>query len=212
MTVDLSRFGFTFLGHRIDSKTYGDDYLTEFCRVLDVYAPSNTASILEWGSGITTQILARYGEGWGSRLLLSMDENQAYQASVFENIEKPSFVRMKTIDQQGPGKSQRDPEVNYSTYPLTIGHKFDLIFIDGRRRMECAFISAMLSHHRTIVIIHDYRRARYQPILALFNVIEDGSQFRVLQPREGVLQSLELGGAMTIGYIRGLVDSGVIKP
>ena len=35
--------------------------------------------------------------------------------------------------------------------------------------MECAFIAATLCHVKTLVILHDYRRARYQSILALFH-------------------------------------------
>jgi hypothetical protein len=40
-----------------------------------------------------------------------------------------------------------------------------------------------MSHHETIVALHDYRRTRYQPVTALFDIVEDGPQFRVLRPK-----------------------------
>jgi hypothetical protein len=59
--------------------------------------------------------------------------------------------------------------------------------------MECAFIAALLCRNTSIVTIHDYRRTRYQPVLALFDLIEDGPQFRVLRPRASVLAATAEG-------------------
>ena len=71
--------------------------------------------------------------------------------------------------------------MNYATFPLSIEARFDIIFIDGRRRMECAFTAAQLCRADTIVILHDYRRGRYQGVRFLFDIIEDGTQFRVMK-------------------------------
>jgi hypothetical protein len=38
-----------------------------------------------------------------------------------------------------------------------------------------------LCHPDTIVVLHDYRRRRYQPVKALYEILEDGSQFRVMR-------------------------------
>jgi hypothetical protein len=41
------------------------------------------------------------------------------------------------------------------------------------------------------VALHDYRRARYQPVRALYDVIEDGTQFRVMRRRQDLLPERE---------------------
>jgi hypothetical protein len=91
----------------------------------------------------------------------------------------------------GPKLSDRDPELNYAMLPLGWGRKFDFIYIDGRRRMECAMVATLVSHSGTIVILHDYRRARYQSVRLLFDIIEDGPQFRVMRPSDIVLTRAE---------------------
>lgn len=44
----------------------------------------------------------------------------------------------------------------------------------------------MLSYPDTVVVLHDYRRTRYQPMKALYEVIEDGAQFRVMRVRRNI--------------------------
>jgi len=73
--------------------------------------------------------------------------------------------------------------------PISFGGKFDFIFIDGRRRMECAFVAALLASEDAVIVIHDYRRNRYQTILSLFDVVEDGPQFRVLRVKSEIKNS-----------------------
>jgi hypothetical protein len=140
---------------------------------------------------LTTQALAHYGvETWKSEIVLSIDDNAEYQRAIFRDRVPPACLSLKTLDLKGPSESQSDRGYNYSTYPIALGKKFDLIFIDGRRRMECAFIAALVSTPASVVILHDYRRERYQPIMSLFESIEDGPQFRVMRPRQAILDAL----------------------
>lgn len=66
--------------------------------------------------------------------------------------------------------------------------------------MECAFIAMLLCHEKTIVVVHDYRRLRYQPILALFDLIEDGREFRVLKSRPSVLSAVANSAGTQFAY------------
>jgi len=189
----MSRYSFEFKGRTVHESQYGSDYISSLKQILGNHLKRGARSILEWGSGLTTLVFSELGASWGTELLLTIDNYQAYQESIFLARERPSFVRMAALDIDGPSKSQRDPELNYSSFPLSLGRKFDLIFIDGRRRVECAFIAALVSHPDTIVIVHDYRRGRYQSMRALFDILEDGSQFRVMRLRPGVVESLADG-------------------
>ncbi|HEV2171726.1 MAG TPA: hypothetical protein VGR40_12300 [Candidatus Binatus sp.] len=180
---------FTFRGKTIDANSYGIDYVREFERLLEDL-PTAPAAILEWGSGLSSLILLEKAKRWGSRTFLSVDHDQAYQDAVFAGRRLPDFLQLACLDLTGPCNNQRDPELNYSTYPLSRGETFDLIYIDGRRRLECAYIAALLSQDETRVILHDYRRARYQPVLGLFDVLDEGPRFRVLRVRRELSQGL----------------------
>jgi hypothetical protein len=91
----------------------------------------------------------------------------------------------------GPCVDDRDTGLNYSTYPLSLGRQFDFIFIDGRRRMECAMMALLMARPDTIVAVHDYRRTRYQPVHAFYRIIEDGPQFRVMVPRSTLIPTFQ---------------------
>ena len=181
--------GFTFRGKRIDAASYGRDYIAEFETIFE-RLEMRPKTILEWGSGLSSLILLEKSKDWESCLFVSIDNDKAYQDAVFADRALPPFFQMVCLDLTGPCRNQRDPELNYSTYPLSLGTSFDLIYIDGRRRLECGYVAALLSHADTRVVMHDYRRARYQPILALFEVVEDGPQFRILRLRREFLAGL----------------------
>lgn len=195
--------GFEFGGKRVGLGKFNAPYAAEFRRILQAHVTAGARNILEWGSGLTTQMLARHAETLpGVELLLTIDNKPKYQKAIFAARARPAFLQEMALELTGPCESGRDPELAYATFPLSLGRTFDFIFIDGRRRMECAFVAALLSHERTIVAIHDYRRARYQPILALFDVIEDGPEFRVLRPRPSVLSAMGEGVARAGAAIR----------
>jgi hypothetical protein len=201
--LDVNLLGFEFNGARVAANTYGYNYINEFIRVIDTFAPANVQAILEWGSGLTSQVLADYAvRQWKSELLLTIDDNEIYQKSIFAAAAAPACVSLKTINLTGLCRSQEDPELNYSTFPLALGRKFDLLFIDGRRRVECAFIASLLAHEASIIIMHDYRRARYQPARALFEIVEDGQQFRVMRLHRPMVPLLAETSASVFSALR----------
>jgi hypothetical protein len=172
-----------FETRRRSSKAYGEDYLTELRRIITAHVRPVTGAFLEWGAGHTTLALAGMREALAIASLDTIDDNEAYLATICGQM--PAWPEFKAhyADLMGPKLSNRDPEPNYSTLPLSWGRTFDFIYIDGRRRVECAFIATLVSHPDTIVAMHDYRRGRYQPVKALYDIVEDGSQFRVMKPK-----------------------------
>jgi hypothetical protein len=165
------------------SRIYGDDYLTELRRVLQRYVKPVTRGYLEWGMGNTTLAILQMRDMLALDDFYSLDDNPAYFQEIMTQLPSWSGFHPVCVDLAGPSLNDRDEGLNYATWPLSVSRKFDFIFIDGRRRMECAFIASLLCHRDTIVMLHDYRRARYQPVKALFDIVEDGSQFRVMRPR-----------------------------
>jgi len=190
-SMESEKFGFKFKRTVITPEHYGPVYIPEYQRVLDTYVREGTVNVLEWGSGLTSQIMARHLERLpGVELFLTIDEYPVFQRAIFAKRPRPHFLREVTMELRGSCHSPADPALNYSTFPLSAGRKFDFIYIDGRRRMECAFMAALLSHGNTTVVLHDYRRYRYQPIAALFDIVEDGPEFRIMRPKAGITEAV----------------------
>jgi hypothetical protein len=174
----------------IGSTQYGSDYMTEFRRIMQDFTVDVTGNFLEWGAGHTTIEIARFAKARGSNLFLTIDNNVKYLDDVLSSLKEFDFLSGKALDLTGLCVNQSDRGLNYSTFPLSLGKKFDFIYIDGRRRNECSMTSALLCHENTIVVVHDYRRERYQPMKAFFDIVEDGSQFRVMRLRKTILNTL----------------------
>ncbi len=177
-----SDLSMTIAGKAVSSIQYGRDYADEFRRVLSTYA-SCAKTFLEWGAGYTTKITLEHIGNKNCDLFLTIDENAEYLSDIVENHTGVPFLKAKALPTTGFCKDDRDADLNYSTYPLSMRTTFDFIFIDGRRRMECAMMASLLCKPSSIIVLHDYRRARYQPIKALFKIVEDGPQFRVMTPK-----------------------------
>ena len=172
--------------------SFGSDYLSEFGRIITTYACNHNRSCLEWGMGNSTRYFLENRNALNLKDLYSIDHTEEYFNVLLSNLPKWENFYPFCIDLIGTGNSDRDDGYNYASYPLTFSKKFDVIYIDGRRRMECAFLSLSLCHSETIVILHDYRRLRYQNIKLLYDIIEDGNQFRVMKLKPLVNDLLNL--------------------
>jgi hypothetical protein len=165
-----------------DPEQYGAEYDTEFRRILREYAADAT-SFLEWGAGYTTRIIIEHIGSRQAELFLTIDNDAEYLDKVVQDHRDLEYLNPKALPMTGPCENDRDTGLNYSTYPLSLGRHFDFIFIDGRRRMECAMTALLVAKPDSVIVVHDYRRTRYQAVHAFFRILEDGQQFRVMVPR-----------------------------
>ncbi len=183
--LDLSRYRIEHGGEVRSASMFGLDFLPELARIVGSHA-ADASAILEWGAGLSTLLLAEIAGRRGGTFV-SVEDNADYARSVTSRIHPPATVRMLTCDLIGPKLGQEDPGLNYSNAPAALGLDFGFILVDGRRRLECLFMAFALSRGNTVVALHDYRRARYQAARVLFDVIEDGPQFRVMRAKPALL-------------------------
>lgn len=183
--MDLSRYRIEHGGEVRTADMFGRDFLPELARIVESHAEAASA-ILEWGAGLSTLLLAEIA-GRRDGTFVSVENDEDYGRSVVSRVHPPATVRLLTPDLIGPKLGQDDPGLNYSNAPAALGLDFGFILIDGRRRLECLFMAFALSRRNTVVALHDYRRARYQAARVLFDVIEDGPQFRVMRAKPGLL-------------------------
>lgn len=167
-------------------KIYGIDYLSELSRIFQGAAPTK---ILEWGAGCTTLLFSQLVDRSKARIV-SIDDNEAYMKAVMEAIPADVNIEAYACSRMGLGRSQSDPELHYSSFPVSLAGKYDFIYIDGRRRVECAVHSLLCCDPNATIVIHDHKRARYQAIKAFFDVIDDGVQFLVLKPNSRVFDAV----------------------
>jgi hypothetical protein len=208
--MDLSRFRIDHKGEVRTADFFGADFLPELVRVVDTYAAAPRA-ILEWGAGLSTLLFAELAARRDTTFV-SIDHDADYARSVAAQVAPSDRVRLLTADLVGPKLSQADQGLSYTTLPLSLGIEFGLILIDGRRRVECAHSAFALSNPESVVLLHDYRRARYLPVTLLFEVVEDGPQFRVMRPRAELLAATETQRSHLLARLRGGEASDALSP
>lgn len=141
---------------------------------------SNT-DVLEWGSGESTIEIARR-----CKSIVSIEHDPAFAASMSRFISSRysqlpiQYLLMK------PNKQPDDPESDgtyqefkdYILAPKSLNKEFDIIFIDGRARLECARIAYSLVKSNGFIFIHDFAdppqrtRESYIHVLELLNKVD----------------------------------------
>jgi len=145
---------------------------------LDIY-PEN---ILEWGSGYSTYLLYYFSKKWKSKSIVTIDDNCEYQKNILQKLYPyPSLLNVKCLSQIGEIWPWDYEEYNYSTYPRSLKKKFDLIFIDGRRRNECMLTSYYCLSSKGILILHDSWRKRYKVGMKMFKKIKKLDEYVILK-------------------------------
>lgn len=147
-------------------------YLTELREWL---RPHRGGVFLEWGSGFSTAILADVG-----REVYTIDHHAEYQAQVRRAFGELPNVRWILADLTGPTRSEEDAGLAYSSAPLGMGVAFDVAVIDGRDRVACAATASFLGVR--LILLHDFRRARYRPVESCCTILGTGVHYRAFRP------------------------------
>ena len=140
-------------------------------------------AILEWGPGLSTRLLANLAPN--SRIL-SIEHDKRYFDLQRAQLDRPN-VELTHVPHLLPFGGS----AGYVTYPLRWlaerglpRRHFDLIFVDGRSRCDCAVVASLVLREGGAVVVHDSERANYQPAFRMFGRIEDHAGTIVLsEPR-----------------------------
>ena len=112
--------------------------------------------VLEWGCGSSTIDISKI-----VKEVHSIEHNMAWYNNIIEQLLNNSNVTLHLCEPdveyiEGGHCGTFQQFETYITKPLELGI-FDLIFIDGRSRIECSKICKDISHEDTLIFIHDYR-------------------------------------------------------
>src|ERR1035437_351058 len=108
-------------------------------------------NVLEWGSGLSTLAMAPL-----VNTITSIEHHFGWYAEMKEKIPKNvslHFALPNNIEYQDDGTYEDFKD--YIEFPAILNTKFDLIFIDGRARMECAQAAIPLLAENGVIVIHD---------------------------------------------------------
>lgn len=136
---------------------------------------------LEYGSGTSTIIISKMAQ-----TLVSVEHDQYFYNKI--KMEIPPCVKYileePTAGYQPLTDGTIDQFKKYVEAPLPYG-PYDIIFIDGRARKDCAFLAPRMSHRNTKIFIHDFYpinppkdRENYLKCLDIMDIIgSEGSMF-----------------------------------
>lgn len=123
---------------------------------------------LEWGSGNSTLYFASKlpkGSSW-----CAIEHNREWAEKVAKQLEESrrSDISLTYIPPQGgwcegQGDGDRFTFGNYIDFPATLHRNFQIIFVDGRARVDCMRAAWPLLDENGVMILHDAQRQAYDP-------------------------------------------------
>ena len=134
-------------------------------------AAINPKRILEYGPGLSTQIMR---EECPEAYIVSVEHQQGYaQAAINAGHANKVIVR----------QVNRNSTYSAVAYEEAQGGEFDLVFVDGRRRIECALAGLSVLSFAGVLIVHDSERWQYKTALApISNLVEEFDNTAILRP------------------------------
>lgn len=124
--------------------------------------------VLEWGSGDSTVEIAKR-----AKKVISIEHQEEWFKKVCPTLPINAELHLKKPNLpyvEGGHDGTYDQFKDYCDFPVSL-EKFDIIFIDGHARVDCAKMAIKLSHDNTLIFIHDFFRKEYQPILELLDKV-----------------------------------------
>lgn len=130
---------------------------------------------LEWGPGKSTSVFFKNISNDSS--LISIEHNINYFNQAKTNIGSDS--RWTLLLNSATKRSS-----SYAHCIFNYDHNFDLVFVDGRRRVECCFAAMIKLNKNGIIILHDSNRKTYLDILNPYIlIIENIKDTLVFKPK-----------------------------
>lgn len=131
------------------------------------------ATVLEWGSGGSTIAIAKQVNA-----LYSIEHDEKWYKDVKETIQGQAphinyYLVARNIEEAPGHDGTLQDYFNYVNYPSRFGQIFDVIFIDGRARVECAKLAVKLLKPGGVILIHDYRNPTEKYRRYEYEVVED---------------------------------------
>lgn len=121
---------------------------------------------LEWGSGGSTITFPSFlvQLGVSSFTWTAIEHSKEW----FDKLHRPLPRGVDVIPMLTDGDPYREPMDDYVSLPLTLGKRYSLILVDGRKRRRCLEVASKILAPFGVCILHDASREYYHCALKNF--------------------------------------------
>jgi len=126
--------------------------------------------VLEWGSGGSTVYFTQFLKNKGiSYTWTSIEYNKVWYERISDRVKDDKNISLALFDVGNTELKQRNaPMDEYVAYPATLEKKYDVIFVDGRKRRRCLLEATALLKPSGVVLLHDARRTYYHSAFSAY--------------------------------------------
>jgi len=126
--------------------------------------------VLEWGSGGSTVYFTQFLKNKGiSYTWTSIEYSKIWYERILDMVKGDKNVSLALFDVGNTNVKQPDIPMNeYVAYPATLGKKYDVILVDGRKRRRCLLEASKLLKPGGVVLLHDARRTYYHSAFSVY--------------------------------------------
>jgi hypothetical protein len=137
------------------------DITKEESDFLKSYLNKNSV-VLEWGSGWSTVEYSALVKEY-----YSIEHDFGWYEDVKERIGKNARIYFVPPNTTG---IKFKSYINFAGVLGSLGKKFDIVFIDGRSRLECAIEALKYLNAKSVVFIHDFCRPYYWDVIKHYRI------------------------------------------
>ena len=152
-----------------------DDDIAEFEKeMLGLGKKKGHIDVLEWGSGYSTKYFPDLLVKNKIKFTWDSIEYDVRWMGALKKLKFPKNVKLYLFDEEilriDDRRALRGYQMDdYVNFPATLGKKYDLIFVDGTKRVRCMKKALSLLKPDGIVILHDAHRVTYTEGMNLYN-------------------------------------------
>lgn len=133
-------------------------------------AQGKHVDVLEWGSGGSTVHFTRFLHDKGiSYTWTSVEFNKVWYEKITNILKDDKNVSLALFDVGNTNVKQPDiPMDEYVAYPSTLGKKYNVILVDGRKRRRCLLEASKILKPGGVALLHDARRSHYHSAFSAY--------------------------------------------
>lgn len=141
--------------------------------------------VVEFGGGYSTHLFGLLLATGKISQLVSVEHFPPYFEALKKGLPKirgltPVLAELYDTPRLSHGKKA----LSYATSFKPLISVPDLVFVDGRARVECLLVAALSLSDEGFVVLDDSERARYRGGLRLFETVDSEQRMLVLKPRK----------------------------
>jgi hypothetical protein len=139
--------------------------------LFDYGKSDRVVNVLEWGSGGSTVYFTKYMRGKSIEYSWdSVEYNRSWYEKIRDLTKNDKSINIALFDVGNNGLKQINTNMDkYVEYPESLGKKFDVVLVDGRKRRRCLIEAKKLIRPNGVVFLHDAQRKYYHSSFELYS-------------------------------------------